>query len=69
MKLASWMTLGCLIVFVSGCSGTRTTGNYCDIAFPITTADELVADTIIEHDKPLARELLAHNETWDDMCG
>ena len=53
---------------MSGCSGT-TTGNFCDIAFPLTTNDEIVADAIIENDKAFARDLLTHNETFDDMCG
>ena len=69
MKLIVWTTLSCLIVFVSGCSDPKTTGDYCDIAFPLTTNDEIVADAIVENDKAFARGLLTHNETFDDMCG
>ena len=69
MKLIVWTTLSCLTVFVSGCSDPKTTGDYCDIAFPLTTNDEIVADAIVENDKAFARGLLTHNETFDDMCG
>ena len=62
------MTLS-LVSGLAACSGaTTTTSEYCDIAFPLRLDHETTIDYLVADESQFVREVLAHNETHEELC-
>ena len=55
------------IVLVSGCAA-RIDGDYCDIARPLHFGDAATVSWLMENDRPLLRDTVAHNEVHRELC-
>lgn len=67
MKLTTLTTLSLVSALVAGCA--VTTGNYCDIAEPLYFYEDRSVQMLIEKDRELLRDIVTHNEKWQDLCG
>jgi hypothetical protein len=67
MKLTTLMTLSLVSVPLLGCA--VTTGNYCDIAQPLYFNQDSSVQMLIEQDRELLRNIVTHNEQWQELCG
>ena len=55
-----------LVLLLAGCA--QTSGNYCDIAAPLYFDSNEVVDYLSQKDENLLRDVVIHNETWQELC-
>ena len=55
-----------LVLLLAGCA--QTSGNYCDIASPLYFDSNEVVDYLSQKDENLLRDVVIHNETWQELC-
>ena len=55
-----------LFLLLAGCA--QTSGNYCDIASPLYFDSNEVVDYLSQKDENLLRDVVIHNETWQELC-
>jgi hypothetical protein len=55
-----------LVLLLAGCA--KPSGNYCDIASPLYFDSNEVVDYLSQKDENLLRDVVIHNETWQELC-
>ena len=54
------------ILLLAGCA--KPSGNYCDIAFSLEFDSNAVVDYLAQKDENLLKDVVIHNETWQELC-
>lgn len=67
MKLMLW-TMTTLLFALGACSSVPTNNTYCDITSPLLLDHQETLDYLLADEPQFVREVLAHNDTHEEIC-
>ena len=67
MKLTTLKILSCLTVL--GACSVETTSEFCDVSVPFHLDHPETIDYLVSDEPQFVRDVLAHNEIHEEMCG